>query len=155
MLGIDCHNQLPPALSKSTVSLYPHQYAILSELIIFNSLINKKCFLIIIIWLLVRLNIILYICGHHTSSSVNCLIISFLLLDCLTFSWFLVLYMFWIVLFCDIHCKFHPVCLLSFNLNMSFTIFCCTKVLNFDEIKLTFAHIISYLRKPSIFYIFF
>lgn len=77
MLGIGYHNQLSPALSKNTISLYSHQYAILSDLIIFNNLINKKCFCFIFMWLLVRLSIILHILGHNSSPSVYCLITSF------------------------------------------------------------------------------
>lgn len=65
MLNTGYHNQLQSALSNSTISyvLTNMQYAILPDLI-FNSLIDKKYFLFIFIWLMVRLSIILYILAN-------------------------------------------------------------------------------------------
>lgn len=157
MLDIGYHNQLLPALS--IISLYPHQYAVLSDLIMFNHLINKKCLCFIFIWLLVRLSIILHIFGHNTPFFyLQPSYIFFYYSFCLPSSWFVVLCMFWIEILCYMHCKYLlPECILFFKF-IIFTIFCYAEILNFDKIKLPnfcFAHILFYLMKPYIVYIFF
>lgn len=97
--------------------------AILSDLIILNHLIKKKCCCFIFIWLLVRWSIILHIFGRSTPSSIYCLIISFFSIG--LFNIFLIC-MLWIEILCYTHCKYLlPECVLSFKFIIFYYILLC------------------------------